>query len=85
MNHHIAIEVNHLGRLVERAQAYQRIGRQSGNVARLNRAARLEIAAEAKLTGIVMSEVSAYISQRHESRGYTPLLFFLRQRRKRPT
>lgn len=60
MNHQTAVEILRLGRLVQRARGYGDRGRESRNTSRIARAARLETAADAKLTAVTMAEASAY-------------------------
>jgi hypothetical protein len=62
MDHQLAKKVLRLSRLSERARAYYKRAWDENNVTRMLRAAHLEEAAEAKLTMIVMGEVSAYRS-----------------------
>jgi len=60
VNHHTALELMRLETLQKRAQAHRDSARRSGNIARMSRAARLETAACAKETRLVMGEIETY-------------------------
>lgn len=60
MDHRTSKEVLRLSSLEKLAKAYQDRAQREGNTARLIRAARLEMAVDAKMMAIVMGEVSTY-------------------------
>ncbi len=62
MDYHTAKNLNRLNRLESLGQAYFDIGRRTGNMARMARAARFLEAVNAKAMPIVVREATAYRS-----------------------
>jgi hypothetical protein len=58
MDYNTALKINRLANIESRAQSYNERAKQSGNILRQFRAAKLEMAADLKIKNIMCSEIT---------------------------